>query len=75
MPDTAEKKTTGTLPPKGAALGLAVRFDLEGHEGIRNPRLVVSAATEKVTRLAAAEAVLANGRHARLLPSAHCGLK
>jgi carbon-monoxide dehydrogenase medium subunit len=52
-------KCTSRSADDWPALGLAVRFDLEGHEGIRNPRLVVSAATEKVTRLAAAEAVLA----------------
>ena len=51
-------KCTSRSADDWPALGIAVRFDLAGENGIRAPRLVVSAATEKVTRLKAAEALL-----------------
>jgi carbon-monoxide dehydrogenase medium subunit len=53
-------KCTSRSADDWPALGVAVRFELAGRGGIRNPRLVVSAATEKVTRLAEAEDVLAD---------------
>ncbi|MBO0751322.1 MAG: FAD binding domain-containing protein [Bradyrhizobiaceae bacterium] len=50
------KCTTGSADD-WPALGVAVSFDIEG-KAIRAPRVVVSAATEKATRLRGAEAVL-----------------
>jgi aerobic carbon-monoxide dehydrogenase medium subunit len=52
----AYMKCTSRSADDWPALGIAVRFEIEG--GIKNPRLVVSAATDKVTRLSAAESVL-----------------
>ena len=57
---SAYMKCTSRSADDWPALGLAVRFDVEGRDGIRNPRVVVSAATEKVTRLTAAEDILRN---------------
>lgn len=57
---SAYMKCTSRSADDWPALGVAVRFDLEGSHGIRNPRLVVSAATEKVTRLTQAEDILTN---------------
>ena len=57
---SAYMKCTSRSADDWPALGLAVRFEVEGHAHIRNPRLVVSAATEKVTRLTQAENILKN---------------
>ena len=57
----AYMKCTSRSADDWPALGIAVRFEIEGAGGIRNPRLVLSAATDKVTRLAAAESVLEGG--------------
>jgi carbon-monoxide dehydrogenase medium subunit len=54
----AYMKCTSRSADDWPALGIAVKFEIEGAGGIRNPRLVLSAATDKVTRLAAAESVL-----------------
>jgi carbon-monoxide dehydrogenase medium subunit len=53
----AYMKVTSRTADDWPALGVAVSFALEGNE-IRDPIVVVSAATEKVTRMAAAEKVL-----------------
>ena len=54
-------KVTARSADDWPALGVAISFAL--HDGaIRDPVVVVSAATEKVTRLAGAEQVLHNGR-------------
>jgi aerobic carbon-monoxide dehydrogenase medium subunit len=50
-------KCTSRSADDWPALGLAVRWDADGN-AIRNPCVIVSAATEKVTRLPATEKVL-----------------
>jgi carbon-monoxide dehydrogenase medium subunit len=57
----AYMKCTSRSADDWPALGLAVRLEVEGEGGIRNPRIVVSAATDKVTRLTETESVLAGG--------------
>lgn len=54
----AYMKCTSRSADDWPALGLAVKFEIGGAGGIRNARLVLSAATDKVTRLTAAESVL-----------------
>jgi len=51
-------KCTSRSADDWPALGIAVRLETEGRDGIRNPRVVLSAATDKVTRLTQTEAVL-----------------
>jgi carbon-monoxide dehydrogenase medium subunit len=51
-------KCTSRSADDWPALGLAVRFDAAQGNAIRNPCVIVSAATEKVTRLGQAEKVL-----------------
>jgi aerobic carbon-monoxide dehydrogenase medium subunit len=53
----AYMKVTSRTADDWPALGVAVSFALEGG-AIKDPRVVISAATEKVTRMAAAEKVL-----------------
>jgi carbon-monoxide dehydrogenase medium subunit len=52
-------KCTSRSADDWPALGLAVRLDVEGREAIRGARIVLSAATDKVTRLKETESVLA----------------
>ena len=54
-------KVTARSADDWPALGIAVSFALK-HGALHDPVVVVSAATEKVTRLAGAEQVLHNGR-------------
>jgi len=51
-------KCTSRSADDWPALSLALRCDVAKGDTIRNPRLIVSAATEKLTRLAATEKVL-----------------
>jgi carbon-monoxide dehydrogenase medium subunit len=54
---TAYMKVTSRTADDWPALGVAVSFALEGGT-IKDPRVVISAATEKMTRMASAEKVL-----------------
>jgi aerobic carbon-monoxide dehydrogenase medium subunit len=54
---TAYMKVTSRTADDWPALGVAVSFALDGG-AIKDPRVVISAATEKVTRMASAEKVL-----------------
>jgi carbon-monoxide dehydrogenase medium subunit len=55
----AYMKCTSRSADDWPALGLAVRLELEGREAIRRARIVIGAATDKVTRLKETENVLA----------------
>lgn len=57
---TAYMKCTSRSADDWPALNLALRWDGEPGNTIRNPIIIVSAATEKVTRLSQAEKILAD---------------
>jgi len=65
-------KCTSRSADDWPALSVALRCDVAKGDVIRNPRLIVSAATDKVTRLAATEKLL-DGSAADELTLAHAG--